>query len=182
MTTVAIYGGSRPGGNSELLAAEVLKDVEATAIFLRDYTIQPVVDQRHQAGGFSRVDDDFDQVIDTVLCHERWLFVTPVYWYGMSGLLKNFIDRWSQASRDLNLHFGQRTQGKTAYLVAAGGDNPRIKALALVQQFFWIADFVGLTLADYVIGEGDKPGDVLNDSVAMVRAGKLRGVFKESRG
>ncbi len=41
-------------------------------------------------------DDDFkfcfDQIIDG---HELVIFATPVYWYTMSGILKNFIDRIS---------------------------------------------------------------------------------------
>ncbi|MDQ0860369.1 multimeric flavodoxin WrbA [Bacillus sp. V2I10] len=61
------------------------------------------------------------------------MFVTPLYWYGMSGTMKDFFDLWSQALRDERFSFKENAKDKKAYVIIAGGDSPKIKALPLVQ-------------------------------------------------
>lgn len=173
MSLLAIYGSTRRHGNSELLAEAVLKGVPATRIHLAERQIQPILDQRHEPGGFTPVADDLDEVASELLSHQILLFVTPLYWYGMSGLMKNFVDRWSQLLRDRRYAFAERMAHKTAYLVVVGGDEPRRKALPLVEQFSYICEYVGMTYAGYIIGEGNRPGDIVADRRAMGEAALL---------
>src|SRR5579875_1815163 len=97
MNVLVLYGSSRRHGNTEILTDRVVQNVDCTKIYLSDKKIHPIDDKRHDAEGFVFVDDDYDDIIQQVLNHDTLVFSTPVYWYGMSGQMKNFIDRWSQS-------------------------------------------------------------------------------------
>src|SRR5699024_4037547 len=88
MSIAVIYGSSRKESNTELLTEHAIKDHEVERIYLRDYDINQIIDQRHDAAGFDEVTDDFNDVIGQVLKHDTLLFATPIYWYTMSGLMK----------------------------------------------------------------------------------------------
>ena len=170
MNVLVLYGSSRRHGNTEILTDRVVQNVDCTKIYLSDKKIHPIDDKRHDAEGFGFVDDDYDDIIQQVLNHDTLVFSTPVYWYGMSGQMKNFIDRWSQSLRDKRFNFKASMAEKTAYVVMVGGDEPRIKGLPLVQQFKHIFDFVHMSFGGYVLGQGNAPGDILNDARALADA------------
>ena len=93
----------------------------------------------------------------------------------MTGPMKNFIDRWSQTLRDSNYpHFKENMSSKKAYVIAVGGDMPYIKGLPMIQQFQHIFDFMGTSFEGYILGEGNKPGDIVRDLKAMSAAECLR--------
>lgn len=100
MTIAVIYGSSRPRGNTELLAERAVEGMHVERFYLKDARILPVEDKRHTDSGFSKVEDDYSILIQHILMCDTIIFATPIYWYGMSGLMKNFIDRWSQTLRD----------------------------------------------------------------------------------
>jgi len=174
MKILVLYGSSRRNGNSEALADYLTRGVECTRIYLAEKRITPIVDQRHTPGGFHPVDDDQDEIIGQMLTHDIIIFATPLYWYGMSGQMKLFVDRWSQSLRDSRIDFKNGMAGKKAYVVIAGGDNPRIKGLPLVQQFQYIFGFMGMEFAGYLLGKGGQPGEVLQDDRALADADILR--------
>jgi multimeric flavodoxin WrbA len=170
MSILALYGSARRHGNTELLADRLVEGLDVEKIYLIEKTILPIDDRRHDPAGFSPVNDDYDSIVERVLAHDTLVFATPVYWYGMSGVMKNFIDRWSQSLRDPRYNFREAMSKKSAYVVLVGGDEPRIKALPLVEQFRYIFDFMGIRFAGYVLGEGNKPGDIVSDVAAMHEA------------
>ena len=43
--------------------------------------------------------DQFLEIVDVMLQHDKIIFATPVYWYAMSSLMKTFFDRWSDLVR-----------------------------------------------------------------------------------
>lgn len=178
MNVLVLYGSSRDNGNTEQLTQLVLEGVPHTSIRLRDKQIESIHDQRHDPDGFSSVADDYDDVTKAVLDHDVLIFATPIYWYGMSGHMKNFVDRWSQSLRDKRYNFKQSMAHKHAYVIATGGDEPRVKGLPLIQQFQYIFGFVGMPFEGYIIGEGNKPGDVLEDKRAIADAKILNGLLK----
>jgi multimeric flavodoxin WrbA len=173
MRVFAMYGSSRRNGNSDLLTDRVLDGIPCTRLYLSDVHIQPIVDKRHSPEGFGWVDDDYDRIITQVLGHDILVFGAPIYWYGMPAPMKLFFDRWSQSLRDKRFDFKSEMSRKQAYVVLTGGDQPRIKGLPLIQQFKYIFDFVGMPFAGYVIGQGDKPGSVLQDERALDEAAFL---------
>ncbi|GED34144.1 flavodoxin family protein [Brevibacillus centrosporus] len=170
MKILVLQGSSRENGNTEQLSQLVLQGIPHTQIHLREKNIRAIHDQRHDPEGFTAVDDDYDAIVEAVLEHDVIVFATPIYWYGMSGFMKDFVDRWSQSLRDKRYSFKQALAQKQAFVITTGGDDPRVKGLPLIQQFQYIFGFVGMPFAGYIIGEGNKPGDVLQDKRAVAEA------------
>lgn len=175
---MVIYGSTREDGNTEMLTERMVNGLECTRVYLREREIRAIVDQRHAAAGFDPVDDDHHQVVAAMLEHDILIFATPLYWYGMSGPMKDYVDRWSQALRDARLDFKGAMREKQGYVVITGGPDARLKGLPLIQQFAHIFDFVGMKFAAYLIGTGGKPGQVMEDERALLEAGWLNRTLK----
>lgn len=172
-----IHGSSRSNGNTESLTNIMVEGTGAEHVYLRDHTIHPITDQRHDAEGFQFVNDDYEKLMNQMLEHDKIVFATPLYWYGMSGHMKNFVDRWSQSLRDTSIHFKERMKGKQVYVVIVGGDNPKLKALPLIQQFQYIFDFVGASFAGYIIGDANAPHEIQKDTEAIEKAKQFNNLF-----
>lgn len=180
MKITTIIGSSREDSNSEILADLVTKDIKHNKIDLKNLSIQPIHDLRHADGGFQFVDDDYDTIINALLESDLIIFSTPIYWYTMSGIMKNMIDRLSHAIRDDRFpQFKEQLKSVEAIVVAVGGDEPKIKGLPLIQQFKYTFDFLNMQFSSYIIGEGNKPGDILQDQQAVAQANLLNKQLKE---
>ncbi|MFF2876924.1 flavodoxin family protein [Gottfriedia sp. NPDC057991] len=173
-----IHGSSRENGNTEQLTNLITKDVAKTEVHLRHKNIKAINDQRHEPNGFQPIDDDYEEIIQEMLQHDTIIFSTPLYWYGMSGYMKNFIDRWSQSLRNKDLQFAEKIKNKKMYVVIVGGDQPKIKALPLILQFKHIFEFVGATFEGHIIGVGNSPGAILEDQLAIQQAELLNTTLK----
>ncbi|MEH7123693.1 flavodoxin family protein [Bacillus sp. JJ1773] len=183
MTIAVIYGGSRPNGNTESLTKLATQGLVVEEIYLKEYLIEPIVDKRHAEEGFPEVNDDYNVIIDRILPHDILIFSTPIYWYSMTGIMKNFIDRWSQTLRDTKYpDFKKQMSQKRAYVIAVGGDQPYIKGLPMIQQFQHIFDFVGTTFEGYIIGEGNRPGDIAQDLKALYAAENFEKNYNNASG
>jgi len=173
-------GSSRGNGNTEILTDIVTKDILHHKIYLKNLNIKPIHDLRHDANGFQPVPDDYDQIIEALLTSDLFIFSTPVYWYTMSGLMKNMIDRISQAIRDNRYpEFREQLKSKNAIVVTVGGDDPYLKGLPLIQQFKYTFDFLNMNFQAYIIGEGHRPGDIEQDIQAITQAKLLNEKLKE---
>ena len=173
MKIAVLYASSRRGGNSERLAKVLVEGMDVDSIFLTDYRIEPIIDYRHTEQG-SYPEDDYRKLLDRALKQDLLIFATPIYWYGMPGPLKLFIDRWSQSLRENRKDFLARIAGKRAYVLAVGDDDPHVKGRALIEQFRHIFDFVGIQFAGHVIGRGNRPGDIEQDTEALSAVREIR--------
>lgn len=179
MSVVVILGGTRPQGNTEILTEKALTNIKAERIYLGDFHIESIIDKRHDTAGFHDRNDDYNSILDRILPHDTIIFATPIYWYSMSGIMKNFIDRWSQSLRDANYpNFKQQMAAKKGYVIAVGGDAPHIKGLPMIQQFQFIFGFIGMEFAGYILGIGNKPGDIMADQKAIYAARELNQLLK----
>lgn len=174
MTIAIIHGSSRENGNTEYLTYQAISKEKGTHIYLRDHSLHPIIDERHAVDGFQEVNDNHKKLIDQILTHDVIVFSTPIYWYSMSGPMKIFIDRSSQIMRDPDYtHFKEGMKGKKVYVIAVGGDQPRIKGLPLIQQFQYICQYYSMSFEGYVIGKASKPGDIKKDKKAIAAASIL---------
>ncbi|NQD65775.1 flavodoxin family protein [Bacillus haikouensis] len=178
MKVLALLGSTRKDGNSEYLAKKIVEGTDHTIVSLADMDIRPIVDMRHSEGGFSPVEDDYEELVQMIQDHDILLFATPLYWYGMSGPMKNFFDRWSQYLRDERFNLKEELTRKKAYVVITGGTSACIKGLPLVQQFNYIFEFVNMEFSDYLIGAGVRPGEVVNDIAALEKAERWNALFR----
>ncbi|WP_017473198.1 flavodoxin family protein [Amphibacillus jilinensis] len=171
MSTLVLLGSSRRNGNTEHLVNVALQGIEHEKIYLLENNIFPIVDQRHVTEGFSPVHDDYERLFSDFLKHDTLFFVTPLYWFGMSGQMKIFFDRWSQYLRDDRFDFTKEMMKKRAYVIVVGENpDPKITSLPLIQQFNYIFDYVGIEFVDYIIGKGNYPNDILEDSIALKKS------------
>ncbi len=181
MTIAVLHGGGRPNGNTETITKMITKDLDVKNIYLKEYVIKPIFDQRHDENGFDEVDDDYNAIIDEILKQDILLFSTPIYWYSMTATMKGFIDRFSQTMRDKNYpHFKEQLGQKKAFVIAVGGDSPYTKGLPMIQQFHHIFDFLGIPFAGYMIGNANKPNEIMNDPKSQSDAEQLRRILQES--
>jgi multimeric flavodoxin WrbA len=176
----AIFGGSRQDGNSRALGEAVLAGIDAERVYLYDLEIPPIDDRRHDPAGFGPIDPVYADRLERIIDAPIWVLVSPVYWYALPSNVKAFIDLFSQVMRLSEWRFLERTARKQLYLVLAGGDNPRLKALGLITQLYWTADFLGWQLGGYVLGEGNRPQEVLNDTAALQQARVLNAQIRGS--
>jgi multimeric flavodoxin WrbA len=179
MNITMFVGSSRKDGNSEQLADLVVRDIEHKKVYIKDLNIIPIEDLRHSPNGFQALDDDYDQLIEALEKSDVIIFATPIYWYSMSGLMKNMIDRFSQAIRDERYpNLKEHLKTIQTIVIAVGGNEPRIKGLPLIQQFKYTFEFLNMPFSSYIIGEANKPGDILKDSLALSQAAWLNEKLK----
>ncbi|MFJ8101617.1 flavodoxin family protein [Lysinibacillus sp. NPDC096212] len=179
MNITTFIGSSRAGSNSEQLADYVLDGINHVKIDLKKLTIEPINDLRHDNDGFQFVDDDYDQIIHAFLTSDLVIFATLIYWYSMSGIMKNMVDRLSQAIRDERFpQLKEKLQTTEAIVLAVGGDDPYIKGLPMIQQFQYIFDFLKMPFSSYIIGEANKPGEIIHDEQALTQASILNKKLK----
>ena len=87
MKTVIVLGSSRSDGHSAQIATLLSKKLGADIVDLLPLDIHPY-EYNHAHGA-----DDFIPTFKALLEYDLMVFVTPVYWYSMSGIMKNFFDR-----------------------------------------------------------------------------------------
>lgn len=179
MKIVTFIGSSRNGGNSELLTDFMMKDITHKKLYIKDLLISPIDDLRHTKNGFEEVKDDYDKVIKELENSDIAVFVTPIYWYSMSGVMKNMIDRLSHAIRDNRYpNLKERLKKIQTIVVVVGGDKPRIKGLPLIQQFQYTFEFLDMSFWSYIIGEANRPGEIIKDTIALSQASLLNEKLK----
>jgi len=65
--------------------------------------------------------DELLQVVNQLLAHDRIIFAAPVYWYAMSGRMKNFFDRLTDLV-PTHKKIGRQLRGKIRLVLAVGAD------------------------------------------------------------
>lgn len=113
---LVILGSARKGSDTRKIVERLLNGRECVILDLLDFEISP-----YQYEGNYPVTDQFLEVVDQMVQHDRIVFATPVYWYAMSGLMKTFYDRLTDI---VTVHkpLGRQLAGKETYLIAVGSD------------------------------------------------------------
>lgn len=113
---VIIQGSSRSNGNTNKIVS-----------FIQNETNFDIIDlQSKQIGGFDynfkNRDDDFLSVMQEIVDnYDTIIFATPVYWYSMSGIMKNFFDRITDCLK-IEKEIGKQLRGKAMGMVSCGSD------------------------------------------------------------
>jgi multimeric flavodoxin WrbA len=112
MKTLVILGTARDESNT--LKAIETRFKEYELIDLRKYNIEYYNSAENQT-------DDFKKIADKMQDADQIVFATPVYWYAMSGILKVFLDRFTDLMYRLK-PIGKSLKGKKTFLIATGSD------------------------------------------------------------
>ena len=113
---LVIMGSARADGDTRRLLDAVLAGSPHTFIDLLDFSVAPYSYQQNYP-----THDDFPRLANLLLQHPVVVFATPVYWYSMSGALKNFFDRLTDLTTTHKL-LGRQLAGKHVFLAAIGSD------------------------------------------------------------
>lgn len=114
---VIIQGSSKSLGNTHKVVNYLNKNNDFDIIDLKTKNIGPFDYE------FANATDDFLPLMEEIIFkYDTIIFATPVYWYSMSGILKDFFDRMS----DL-LHYkkelGRQLRGKNMAMISNSTEN-----------------------------------------------------------
>lgn len=114
---LGLLGASRGHGNTMRFLEESYGQQDFQLIDLESLDIEPF-----RYGSAAR-EDEFLTVVKAMLAVDEIVFATPVYWYAMSGVMKDVMDRLTDLlSADLKA-YGKQLYGKRARLLATGSDD-----------------------------------------------------------
>ncbi|GMN10184.1 flavodoxin family protein [Croceitalea sp. MTPC9] len=106
MKKVVIVGSSRNDGNTANLTKQLIEKAKWDLVNLNDYDFS-YFDYEHK----NRNDDYLNLMKEITEKYETLIFVTPVYWYSMSGIMKVFFDRLTDLLTIEKEH-GRKLRGK----------------------------------------------------------------------
>ncbi len=144
---------------------------EAEVIHLVDYNIGPCigcVSDDQMACRFPCVlRDDFNRVGEKILVAEGLVIATPIYWYGVSGYVKNLIDRMT-SFENMIFHTGKSlVDGKVAGFIAVGNDTGAIMAIAYMMS---VLNSMGIHIPPWALAYHHSMDDVLENRSALLDA------------
>jgi multimeric flavodoxin WrbA len=144
MKGVIVQASARSEGHTSKLVNFVKKETGFDVIDLKKFTIESFdYDVANQTDDFipliKRIADDYEQII----------FATPIYWYTMSGVLKNFLDRITDCLK-LEKETGRKLRGKKLSVISCSSGN-EIKD-GFHMPFIETANYLGMSYHDDVHG------------------------------
>lgn len=154
---VILHGSARSNGNTRMIADLVaqqsgfeLVDLVKLKIGAFDYDFKNSEDDYLPL--MRRVSEEFDSLV----------FATPVYWYSMSGLMKDFFDRFTDLLR-VEKEIGRKLSGKTMSLISCSSGPERPDYFA--GPFEATAGYLGMHYAGDLHGWIE--GEVIPETVAQ---------------
>ncbi len=137
--TVIIQGSSKSHGNTYKVISYLNKNNQFDVIDLKTKTIGPFDYE------FKHADDDFLPLMEEIIeKYDTLIFATPVYWYSMSGIMKDFFDRLSDLLH-CRKELGRKLRGKKLGMISNSGINDLKNGFTM--PFIASADYLGM---DYI--------------------------------
>jgi multimeric flavodoxin WrbA len=171
---LGIMGSPRTGGNTHVLMTRMMEGAESNGastkiIMLGDMTIKEC-DGCHVCwkGKECCKRDDMNDVYPIIAESDILVFGTPVYWYGPTGLMKIFLDRFVYFNCPENRPM---IAGKKSVLVVPFEEDTKETAGPLVALFEKSFDYLEVNLAETILVPGVyEKGDVLKKSEVLDEA------------
>ncbi|WP_034060687.1 flavodoxin family protein [Lacinutrix jangbogonensis] len=114
---IIIQGSSRSEGDTSKIVTLLKADTGFDVVDLNQKNIG------HFDYEFKNRDDDFIELFkDIVTNYNVIVFVTPIYWYTMSGIMKVFFDRISDFLK-LEKDYGRQLRGMEMASVSSSNDS-----------------------------------------------------------
>jgi len=160
---LGIVGSPRKNGNTHVLVRQILngarrEGAETEELFLSDLEIKEC-DGCHTCWVGKRCPrkDDMEEVYPKIVESNVLVFGTPVYWYGPTGLMKTFIDRFVYFNCPANR---KKIAGKRSVLAVPFEEDSPETASLLVAMFekcfeYLEVDFAGSFLVPGVTKRGE---------------------------
>ncbi|MGF0170917.1 flavodoxin family protein [Streptomyces sp. Marseille-Q5077] len=169
-----VLGSSRPDGNTELLARRAAEQlpagVEQQWIDLAAHPLPDFEDLRHDSDHVRPTQGNVALLLDATLAATDIVIASPLYWYSVSAHVKRYLDYWSGWLRTPGIDFKATMGGRTLWGVTALAHEEQEVADPLVGTLSNSAAYMRMRFGGVLLGNGSKPGDVLNDAEALARA------------
>lgn len=135
--TVVILASARKESQTKRHLKKICHGVNFEIIDLLDFKIDAYSYSAHYPSP-----DSFTEIIEKIVSYDKIIFATPVYWYSMSGLMKNFFDRLTDLVT-INKNLGRELKGNETFLLAVGTDKALPEGFkipfALTSKYFGMA-------------------------------------------
>jgi multimeric flavodoxin WrbA len=186
MNVLAISSSPRLDGNSRILAGAVLEGAaeagNETELFDLSGTVTGLLrDCRTCRGedGRCTITDGYERLfLDKLLSADGIVLATPLYWYGVSGALKNFIDRifcFISASYPDSEQVNARLPGKRMAAVLSAEESYVGATFGVEGSMQELARYLHWDLVGIVRGIGNKRGEVVSDPARPLDAARTLG-------
>ena len=134
--TLIILGSARGDGNTAKAVEALDAGPGSKTIDLLELSIHP-----YRYDNAYPEDDEFISLVKRIVIYDRVLLASPVYWYSMSGGMKNFLDRFTDL---LTYHkdLGRRLRGKELGVLSCSAEaqaNP-----GFYEPFELSAEYLGM--------------------------------------
>ncbi|WP_025142505.1 flavodoxin family protein [Pedobacter jeongneungensis] len=147
-----INGSARLNGNTQKFIGKLTEEIAFDQLNLLEHYFLPYNYENHYPA-----EDRFETFAKEILYHKHIILATPVYWYAMSGRMKNLFDRLTDWVT-LNKEVGRNLKGKTLHLIAVGTDADLPDGFTT--PFFMTANYMEMDYKGYVyINSDDTPTD-----------------------
>ncbi|WP_055564013.1 flavodoxin family protein [Streptomyces atriruber] len=173
-----ILGSARPEGNTEILARKAAEqlpsDIEQRWLNLAELPLPDFEDRRHD-GTRPRarprpVGDNEATLLDATLEATDIVIVSPLYWYSLSATVKRYLDYWDAWLETPEIAFKDTLENRTLWGVTALAHREEEVADPLIGTLRNTAAFFPMRFGGVLLGNGTRPGHVLEDTEALARA------------
>jgi multimeric flavodoxin WrbA len=171
MKVLGLSGSMRKNGNTSQLIKVILKrcddaGIETEFISLAGKKISPCIgcEKCKERKWCVIENDDWGEVIQSVLDSEVLIIGSPTYYYDVCGHLKNFIDR------TYSLYHDRKLSGRKGIAVAVNAEKGASRTVQTIEGFLSTHEFASL---GSVKGKGYEEGSVLHDAEAVEKAQKI---------
>ncbi|MEV0319962.1 flavodoxin family protein [Streptomyces sp. NPDC050658] len=176
-----VLGSARPDGNSETLARKAAEQlppgVEQRWLHLADHPLPDFEDLRHDESrprARPRPSGDHEALLlDATLAATDIVIVSPLYWYSVSATTKRYLDYWDAWLEVPEVKFKESLAGRTLWGVTALAHQEEEVAAPLIGTLSNTAAFFPMHFGGVLLGNGSRPGNVLDDTAALARAKKF---------
>ncbi len=156
-----------------MLALEAAREegAETELINLYDMDIKPCIgclsDNQLACRYPCIYEDDMKKLYDKILKANALIIATPIYWFSVSGVLKNFIDRLTVFENMIYITGRSWVEGKVAGFIAVGNDSGAIQVIANLMA---ILNAMGFIIPPWAMAYFNARGNVLEDEGSVMDA------------
>jgi multimeric flavodoxin WrbA len=168
-----LLASARPEGNTQLLARaaadQLPRDTEQCWLDLAQLPLPDYVDARHAGAPWPEQENE-ELLRTATLAASDIVIASPLYWYSLSSYAKRYLDYWSKWLATPDPGFRSKMAGRILWGVTAMAHREEEVAEPLVLTLQHTAAFMGMRFGGVLLGNGSRPGHVLGDEQAAIRA------------
>lgn len=152
-----------------LLAANAM---EAQIFHLRTLHLPPFEDRRLTRTW--HVSPAIEQLLDAKIAADLIVLATPLYWFSVSHLMKNYLDHWTYYLRHPQHKFTELMRGKKFYPVIVGASEDPAGAAPAFASLRMSVEYVNGTPLEGFYGIGLRDGQAHEETKAAIARVDLR--------